>query len=310
MKRKNIIKLICLSLLAASSALTSCSDWTQTEGLDKEVERPEDQNPELWAQYTAALREYKQSEHVISYARLFNSPEMASSEKDFMRCLPDSLDIVSLANADNFSTHDLEDLFVMREKGTRVLYQVDYARRAEEFSDAAKLGAYLDRVIAFVGETRLNGYSFTGIPQAGDAVTEAAAALIVEKLSSAKAEGQLLVFEGNPLFVAAADRAQVDYFVLNTESTYNVTDLKMQVLGATGFAAVAQQKLLLAASVNSPLVDESDVEHAAITEMANRVVSLGPLAGFGVYNISEDYYDAEKNYKLTRNAIQTLNPSK
>lgn len=310
MKHSNIIKLLCLSLLSLSFVLVSCDDWTQTEGIDKKVERPSDQNPELWAQYTAALREYKKSDHFLTYARLRNSPEVATSEKDFMRCLPDSLDIVSLMNADNLSTYDLEDLFVMREKGTRVLYQVDYAGRAAELADAQKLSAYLDRVISAVKGTRLDGYSFTGIPRAGDAATEAAAALIVEKLSAAKEEGQLLVFEGNPLFVAADDRAKVDYFVLDTEATTNVTELKMQVRGATGYAAVPEEKLLLAAAAGSPLIVEDQTEMAAITEMTARVVSLGPLAGLGLYNIGDDYYDAKLNYPLIRNAIQTLNPSK
>ncbi len=310
MKHKNIIKLLCLTLLTASCGFTSCDDWTDTEGIDKKVERPQEQDPELWAQYTAALRDYKNSEHFLAYARLHNSPEVATSEKDFMRCLPDSLDIVSLTNADNFSTHDREDLFLMREKGTRVLYQVDYAGRASELGDAQKLAAYLERVIASVKDIRLDGYSFTGIPNASDAATVAAAALIVEKLSAAKTGDQLLVFEGNPLFVAAADRAKVDYFVLNTETTSNVTDLKMQVLGATGYAAVPQEKLLLAAASGAPLVTEDQTEYAAITEMANRVVSLGPLAGLGLYNIGDDYYNAGMNYRLVRNAIQTLNPSK
>lgn len=310
MKRKNIIKLICFSLLTASCGLASCDDWTDTEGLDKNVERPQDQDPEFWAQYTAALREYKKSDHFLTYARLHNSPDVATSEKDFMRCLPDSLDIVSLTNADNFSAHDLEDLFVMREKGTRVLYQVDYAGRADEFGDTQKLSAYLDRVISAVRSIRLDGYSFTGIPKAGDAAATAAAALIVEKLSAAKADGQLLVFEGNPLFVSAADRARVDYFVLDTETTDNVTDLRMQVLGATGYAAVPQEKLLLAASAGLPLITEDLTEYNAVTEMANRVVSLGPLAGLGLYDVGDDYYDAGMNYKLIRNAIQSLNPSK
>lgn len=310
MKHSNIIKLLCLSLLSLSCVLVSCDDWTETEGIDKKVERPSDQNPELWAQYTAALREYKKSDHFLTYARLHNSPEVATSEKDFMRCLPDSLDIVSLTNADNFSTHDLEDLYVMREKGTRVLYQVDYAGRAAELADAQKLAAYLDRVISAVKGTRLDGYSFTGIPRSGDAATVAAAALIVEKLSAAKQEGQLLVFEGNPLFVAAGDRAKVDYFVLDTEATTNVTELKMQVRSATGYAAVPEEKLLLAAAAGSPLAVEDQTEMAAITEMTARVVSLGPLAGLGLYNIGDDYYDAKLNYPLMRNAIQTLNPSK
>ncbi|WP_418992337.1 glycoside hydrolase family 18 [Alistipes sp.] len=310
MKRKNSINLLCFALLALAFGSVSCDDWTETEGIGKNVSRPSEQDPALWAQYTAALREYKKSDHFLTYARLHNSPEAASSEKDFMRCLPDSLDIVSLTNADRFSTFDLEDLFVMREKGTRVLYQVDYAARAAELADPAALGAYLDSVIAAVKGNRLDGYSFTGTPRSGDAATAAAAALIVEKLAGAKEEGQLIVFEGNPLFVAAADRAKVDYFVLDTETTDNVTDLRMQVLGATGYAAVPQEKLLLAAAAGSPLFTEDRTEMAAITEMTARVVSFGPLAGLGVYNIGEDYYDAKMNYPLVRGAIQTLNPSK
>ena len=300
MKRNKLIGLLSLCLLAATFA--SCEDWNETEAVKQKVERPEDQNPELWAEYTAALRDYKQSEHFIVYARLFNSPQPGTSEKDFMRCLPDSLDIVSLTNADNFSKYDAEDMPAMREKGTKVLYQVDYAGRSGELTDETKLAA--------VEKNGLDGYSFTGIPNAGDAATATAAALIVERLSAAKTEGQLLVFEGNPLFLTEDALSKVDYVVLDTEATENVTDLKMQVLNATGYAGVPATKLLLAAAAGAPLYDENVEEHAAITEMAERVVSLGPLAGLGTYDIYNDYYDLDMNYKLVRNAIQTLNPSK
>lgn len=305
-----MIKLLCFGLLAAACTMTSCDDWTDMEALDKTVERPQEKDPELWAQYTAALREYKQSEHVIIYARLYNSPEVAVSEKDFMRCLPDSLDIVSLTNADHFSKHDLEDLFVMKEKGIKVLYQVDFAGRTEELSDMPKLTDYLDRVIAAVNANRLDGYAFTGVPKLGDAATEAASKLLVTKLSAARTDGQLLVFEGNPLFIAPEDRSRIDYFVLDSELTNNATELKMQVFNATGYAAVPAEKLLLAASAGLEFIDEQNGTDAAITSIAERVVTLGPLCGLGVYNIGDDYYNAGMNYKLIRNAIQTLNPSK
>ena len=129
-----------------------------------------------------------------------------------MRCLPDSLDIVTLTNADNFSKFDAEDMDVMREKGTKVLYQVDYAARAEEFADMQALDAYLDQVVAAVAANGMDGYSFTTNPLATDAT-----ARIVEKLAAAKSEGQLLVFEGNPLSLAAADRPKVDFIALDTE---------------------------------------------------------------------------------------------
>ena len=282
----------------------SCSDWTETEAIENTVYKPWEQDPALWADYTAALRAYKQSEHYLSYARLHNSPAQAASEQDFMRCLPDSLDIVTLTNADNFSAYDAEDMAVMREKGTKVLYQVDYAARKAEFADAAALASYLDGVIASVAANGLDGYSFTTDP-----LDAAATASIVATLSAAKAEGQLLVFEGNPLSVAAADRAKLDYVVLDTETAENTTDVQLQVLNATGYAGIAADKLLRAAEIDAPLQDADRTEYAAVERMARCVVEYGPLAGFAAYNIAGDYYHADRNYSTIRAAIQTLNPS-
>lgn len=107
-----------------SVSLASCSDWREIESVNIDVKRPCDQAPELWSRYTAALRSYKQTEHYILYARLENSPSPQAGEKNYMRCLPDSLDIVSLTNADNFSAKDSEDLAVMSEKGIKVLYRL------------------------------------------------------------------------------------------------------------------------------------------------------------------------------------------
>ncbi len=299
-----------LTLLLCAIGLSSCSDWTELETVDSNVQKPWEQAPTLWAEYTAALRAYKQSEHFIVYARLFNSPDKAAGEQDFMRCLPDSLDIVALTNADRFSEYDREDLTVMREKGTKVLYHLDYSARVEELNDAAKLGACIDKAIASVRAEGLDGFAFTGTPKLGDAAAEAAAKLLIEKFSAAKAEGQLLVFEGNPLFIAAGDRAEVDYFILDTEKTEHVQDVKFQVLNATDYALVPAEKLMLAAEASAPLNDEERTEHNAIAEMSRRVVSFGPLGGLGVYDIGKDYYHSEMNYLIIRQAIQTLNPSK
>lgn len=300
MKRNTIIRLF--AAVAAFVVLTSCKEWTETEFVEQRIIRPWEQNPELWAQYTAALRAYKQSEHFIVYARLHNSPERAFSEQDFMRCLPDSLDIVSLTNADNFSAFDAQDMPFMHEKGTKVLYQVDCAARK---AGETELAAYLEKVVASVAAHGLDGYSFTA-----DQLDAAAAAQIVATLSAAKQEGQLLVLEGNPVLLAEEDRARVDYVVLDTEKTEHASDVRLQVLHAVHHAGIEPGRLLLAAELNAPLFDEERVEHAAITEMARRVVEFGPLAGLATYNISEDYYHARMNYETLSMTIQALNPSK
>lgn len=294
-----------LPIAALLLTAVSCSDWTEMETVDNTVSKPWEQDPALWSDYTAALRAYKQSEHYLSYARLYNSPAQATSEQDFMRCLPDSLDIVTLTNADNFSAYDAEDMAVMREKGTRVLYQVDYAGRKAEFADAAALKTYLDGVIAAVAAHGLDGYSFTADP-----LDAAATATIVATLSAARSDGQLLVFEGNPLSVAEADRAKLDFVVLDTEKAENTPEVQLQVLNATGYAGIAADRLLLAAEIDAPLQDADRTEYAAVERMARCVVEYGPLAGFAAYNIAGDYYHADRNYSTIRAAIQTLNPSK
>ena len=303
MKQTSIYRLILPVVVLLLGA--SCSDWTETENIDNTVRKPWEQDPALWADYTAALRSYKASEHYLSYARLHNSPSPAASEQDFMRCLPDSLDIVTLTNADNFSAYDAEDMAAMHEKGTKVLYQVDYAARKAEFSGEAALKTYLDGVIAAVAANGLDGYSFTTDP-----LDAAATATIVAMLSAAKGDGQLLVFEGNPLSVAEADRAKLDFVVLDTEKAENTTEVQLQVLNATGYAGIAPEKLLLAAEIDAPLQDADRTEYAAVALMARCVVEYGPLAGFAAYNIAGDYYHAEMNYQTIRTAIQTLNPSK
>ena len=294
-----------LPFAALLLAAVSCSDWTEMETVDNTVSKPWEQDPALWSDYTAALRAYKQSEHYLSYARLHNSPAQAASEQDFMRCLPDSLDIVTLTNADNFSAYDAEDMATMHEKGTRVLYQVDYAARKAEFSAEAALKAYLDGVIAAVKANGLDGYSFTADP-----LDAAATASIVATLSAAKTNGQLLVFEGNPLSVPETDRAKLDYVVLDTQTAETTTDVRLQVLNATGYAGIPAAKLLLAAEIDTPLQDADRTEYAAVELMARCVVEYGPLAGFAAYNIAGDYYHADRNYNTIRQAIQTLNPSK
>ncbi|MBQ8422592.1 MAG: hypothetical protein IJX11_10085, partial [Bacteroidales bacterium] len=79
--------------------LTACSDWTRIEPLEPEVRYPWQESPELWEEYRTSVREYKERDHSIVYARLENSPEKVVTEKHVLRSLPDSLDIVTLTTA-------------------------------------------------------------------------------------------------------------------------------------------------------------------------------------------------------------------
>ena len=225
---------------------------------------------------------------------------------------------MSLTNADNFSEYDREDLTVLKEKGTRAVYFVDYASRSAEFTDLTALGAYLDKVVARTRELGLDGLSFSGIPVFGSytdqAAQKAVASLFIEKFAAVAGPGKelLLLFEGDPQFLTPADRSKVDYFVLDTKETDNATDLKLQVLRALSAGAVPCNKLLLGAMTEYEFTDEDKGAADAISALTIRIPEIGPqpLAGLCIYRVNADYFGAEFIYPLTRQAIQTLNPSK
>lgn len=300
-----IIKNICVVMAASASVFfaASCSDWTETESVELDPQYDWDRNPELWAKYYAGLQAYRETEHFLVYARFGNSPEKATSEKSSLRSLPDSIDIVSLTNGDGFSSADAEDMEMMNNKGIRVLYQVDYASRSGEFASSADLTAYLDKVTASVQSNGLSGYSFTSNDKE-------MSSFIVEKLSSAKSEGQILVYEGDPAFVPESARSGIDYFVLATEDIDNAFDVHIAALMATSSYGIPAGKVLLAATYGETISDIDNEEHESLGEMAEYVISYGPLAGLAVYGLDGDYYHTAGNYLSTRAAIQVLNPTR
>ena len=290
---------------------SGCSDWTDVEPVDMETVRPDQQDPVLWAKYMAALKAYKSSGHLIAYTSFDNGVKDAIGESGFLRSLPDSLDVVSLNNGDNISAYDLEDIKVLQEKSTKVIYLIDYAGRAEELSDLAKLDSYIEDVMSRVAEMNLDGFSFTGTPILGDVDQEAAALLLIEKLSTVAGSGKdkLLVFEGDPLFIPSSQMEKINYCVLNTQETENVTDLKMQLMDAIDNAMTPRSKLLLSATIGNEILDADKVPSSAIDAMSHYVLEMGPLAGLGIYNISIDYFTELGTYYQSRTAIQLMNPS-
>ena len=277
-----------LFLLLALLATASCSDWTDQKTVDIDPQHAKEQNPELWARYMETLRTYRQSKHFVTYGSFDNSAEKSKNEGDYLRSLPDSLDIVTPTHPESLTSYDCEDILLLQEKSIKLLYLVDYTAQMPALTDAAKLGAWLDKAVAAASQLGMNGFAIKGTPlyggtEAEQAARREAAKLIVSKLSTAVGDGKLLVFEGDPAFMDAADLNKLDYVVL---------------------------KLLLSAKINEKLVDEEGEKLDAVTEMTNRVVSLGPVGGLAIYALGDDYYHTKMNYETSRLAIQIMNPSK
>lgn len=309
-------KLLTYGLLLMAFILpAACSDWNEPEAVDLDVNSAKKQNPELWARYMEVLHTYKQSKHYIAYTRFDNSTEKTVNEGNYLRSLPDSIDIVTLGNSGKISDYDREDIPLLQEKSIRVLYLVDYAAQAATFADVTALGIWLDKAVSAANELKLDGFAFTGVPLYNGTDAELAAhrersRLMVSKLSAAAGQDKLLVLEGDPAFVDNADFDKLDYIVLNTTDLTNVTDLKLQVAGVLANGMLPKDKLLLAARIGEQITNESSTKQDAVTLMTDHIASLGPLGGLGIYAIGKDYYSSKMNYEITRTAIQLMNPSK
>lgn len=292
----NVMKKLILAAVAFAT-LVSCSDWTTIEPVEQTVRYPWQDSPQLWEEYKASVREYKAREHSVIYARLENSPEKVVNEKHFLRSLPDSLDIVTLTNAAAFSRQDAEDLAWVQSFGTKVLYHI------ADIDDA-------EAAVSSVKANGLDGFSFAASYKFGDQEHDAAISAVIDRLVSAKSEGQLIVFEGNPIAIPADKREAIDFYVLNCIDYDKAHNISFAVYEALEECTLPKDRLLLSAKVGAVLETESKAKVDALTEMTGRVVAYGNLGGLAVYDIEKDYYHYDGNYVAVRTAIQTLNPSR
>lgn len=282
-----------LALASSALLLASCSDWTKVESVGINETMPWEENPKEWADYQARVREYKSRPHKLVYIRFANSPEGAQNEKGSLRSLPDSLDIVSLTNGENFSEYDTKDMARMKAVDIKVICQVDLAA-------AGNASAAIDKAVATVKENVLDGYSFT-------ALSKETASEAVGRLSSAKSENQILVFEGDPVYIVPEDIAKIDLFVLATETIENPYDLR-NVIDDALEQGVPKERILLSVSRNGAFYNSENVELPVLEAMADNVVDFGPMAGLALYDIESDYYHYDRNWSSLRSIIHRLNP--
>lgn len=275
--------------------LAACN--ADIEPVEQLLVPPKDQYPAQWAEYMRVLGEYKRSEHYMIYAHFDNAPEKVVSEKNCLRSLPDSLDIVALKNP--LSQFDREDLAGLHEKSTRVLLTIDC-------SEPETAVAKVDEALAAIAADGLDGIAirFTG------AVTDAAKAVgttIAGKLDALN--NKTVVFEGNPSFIGETDKDRYDFIVVDVTAAASLFALQSEIDYLINRHGISASKLLLATTFSATMLDESLKEQTAIPAVARCVMTCGPLAGMGLYGVNDDYYSPTVNYPQTKAAIHLLNPA-
>ncbi|MBD3592505.1 glycoside hydrolase family 18 [Bacteroides sp. GM023] len=291
MKYQSIFNL-CLLTVFLLVVSAGCSDWTDMEIHDSEVKEAKEQNPAQYAAYTQNLRAYKATKHALVYARFDNAPETYVSEKNYLRSLPDSVDIVTMCNASRLSDYDREDMKLVRtDYGTRILYEVN-ADAGEEAMAAA--------VIA-VKNGEFDGITLT----AQTSVNESSIAFLHNALGQVDC---LMIFNGKVGFVPATFRSLFDYYVTEIPAEADEFDVETALMYAQSFGI--SDRLLLAVEPQYTITDKTQKTFDAMGWIAaylhNYVASPG---GIAVHNISADYYNTEIIYKQTRGVIQILNPA-
>ena len=112
--------------LAAAPGLVSCSDWTTPESLPIHEVTLED-DAELQNRYFQSLRDYKQSEHMVTIVKYDNITGTPATQADRVYAIPDSVDYVILTAPDNLSETVISEMAGCREgKGTLFLHEVSY----------------------------------------------------------------------------------------------------------------------------------------------------------------------------------------
>ena len=125
--KRNIKKFLLPVAVVAAVSFAACSDWTETESLDMKNPSLETQNPGLHKQYLEALRTYKAGEHKVVLVTLDNPATAPAARNQHLTTIPDSVDFISLANPDNLHPTVLGEFEKVHAKGTRVIYDIDYA---------------------------------------------------------------------------------------------------------------------------------------------------------------------------------------
>ena len=252
MKNKNLIFsfLTVVTLTIGAGCLwISCDDWTETEQVDYGVTTPDGQNPELYARYTQAVRNYKSRKHYAVCVR-FDNGHSGDGEKDFLRSMPDSIDAVILENAVTLNSADLEDIPVLQTNfATKVLFSFNLSSIKENAESSGQeiktlLAPALEQMVSAINDNGLDGasISYTGdIGLGNNAAVNASIAemrqLLLDKITPLAKNGKIFFLESNPLFIPEANRDVFTRYVLNTTSSKNASQLRLLINEAIYYAA-------------------------------------------------------------------------
>lgn len=340
---KTIIFLFCL---IAGVTFSSCNDWTETESLTIVDPNIKEQNPELYARYLEDLRNYKNSHHKIVYAWFDNSRKSPSSRGHHINDLPDSIDVVVMMYPDSLIDRELDEINTVRQdKGTKFIFTLSYDAiksnyeamvKAIEESESETTEETKDFISYLVDTLQytlklVDKYNYDGIAVGynGKSTIHMTDKEKEEYVSNEKAyigivsiwinshKDKVVVFEGKPQnLVDKTILSLCKHIIIPTSTLTNgsAINYNIQLANVNG---VPSDRFIITAATASINVTDTKTGYwtdgtRALTSSATwaaATYSDFTIAGLGILNINNDYFNIIYTYEYSKKAIDILNPS-
>lgn len=252
MKKSIKYTLLTLATALLTVGLGSCSDWTDTESLNVKNPTFEDQNSKLYQDYLKDLRAYKTSDHKVLFVTYSNPINGPIKQAERLTVIPDSVDYISLTEPAKVHADTQAEMKKIRnEKGTRVVYTINYDAIEAEWEDKAKgnpelteeealeyMGAKFTELIALSQKFDFDGIVLEYTGRSTVSMTEPVLERydnrqknLFNKITEWKNqnESKTLAFYGNVQYLVNTNMSvldQADFIILKTErvlTPYSVT---------------------------------------------------------------------------------------
>ena len=327
---------IIASCFAAVTSFSACEDWTEVESVTIQTPGVDEQNPEEYAKYIQNLNTYKNASHKIVYAWFDNSEKVPFSRGQHITDTPDSLDVISMMHPGNLAEYELTDMQTVRQKGTKVVYTISFDKIQQEYTEKVKEGTLTNVTLEayLTSET----YKSIGYADAFDGIiAEYKGNNPIYMSSDEKAEAKklqdyffgavstwksnnadkLLTFQGYPEnLIGQTILTSCKHIILVTDNVANATQLSVVARKAMIATNIPSDRFVVAASTTS--LDAADKQTGyygadrALIEAAYWITEPSTdftKAGLAIYNLQNDYYNANNSYQYVKKAINIMNPA-
>lgn len=333
--------------LLAALVFTACSDWREVEPVTLNEADISKQNPELYAAYLESVRSYKQSDHKVMISWFNNSNKVPLSRAHHINVLPDSIDIVSLSHPTNLAQYELDEMEeVRREKGTKFVYDMDFEAikliyetmvadmEEKEGEEPVQIPTFVNFLVDTVNQILplTKEYNYDGIILCYKGkntlyMTEAEKRLYTsyEKAFIGIAEDwltrnsdKIILFEGYPQNLL--DKSILEkcrYIIIPSSDAVNSSKLTYNIMSAN-VEGVPSDRFVV--SVEAVSLDKDDTKTGYWSDGTTRSVTGTSqwaishhtgytVAGIGIKNVNNDYFNIARIYPYTCDAIAMMNPS-